>query len=202
MLDLSKETPIGKGTNRECFIHPNDEMKCIKITYTNDFQESEKEIAYYKFIEKEGFSLSQLPKYYGKIKTSRGEGEVFDLIRDYDGNISKTLTYYVQNIEKTKEIQNPIYLLKELQSYCIENRIVIKDLNSNNIMYQKLEVNRGNLIIIDGFSNPKRVKFLTKFGFYLRKKQLKDWNKFLKLFFKRFDFNTYLLSLNSDFINK
>lgn len=202
MIDLSKEIPIGKGTNRLCFVHPQDKNKCIKVTYTNNYKESEREVSYYKFIEKQGFSLDYLPKYYGKVKTSMGDGEVFELIKDYNGKVSRTLTDYVKDIEKTKKIQNPIILLKKLREYCIKNKIIIKDLNSNNIMYQKIDENNVKLIIIDGFSNPKRIQFLTRFNYYVQKKQLREWDNFFKAFFKRFNFNTYLLNLNQEEVIK
>ncbi|PHO16786.1 hypothetical protein CPU12_13860, partial [Malaciobacter molluscorum LMG 25693] len=84
MILLNNIEAIGKGTNRLCFIHPQDENKCIKITYSNDFSESLKEIKYYKFLQKKNISWKFLVKYYGSVETSLGKGEIFDLVRDYN----------------------------------------------------------------------------------------------------------------------
>lgn len=35
-LALSPSLMFGKGLDRECYIHPEDPSKCIKITVTND----------------------------------------------------------------------------------------------------------------------------------------------------------------------
>lgn len=43
MLKLKGVEPIGKGTNRACYEHPDDEMKCGKVTISDDFTESNRE---------------------------------------------------------------------------------------------------------------------------------------------------------------
>jgi hypothetical protein len=195
MILLKNATPIGKGTNRSCYLHPNDSSKCIKVTHSGDISETKREVFYYKFLKKQKISWKHIAQYYGAIKTDLGRGDVFELIRDYDGKISQTLTYYVQDEAKTKLITNPFILIDELKNYCLENKIIIKDLNSNNLICQRIHKNKYKLIIIDGLSNPKRLFFFNKFNIYFKTVHTKSWNHFYKIFQARFSFNYHLTNL-------
>jgi hypothetical protein len=46
MIALSSETMIGKGLHRECFIHPDDDNKCIKVVVNGNQQETDREQSY------------------------------------------------------------------------------------------------------------------------------------------------------------
>lgn len=153
MIKLDKIHFIAQGTNRACYIHPEDSTKCIKVTISNDHSESKKELAYYKYLQKRNISWKHIAKYYSTVHTSLGNGDVFDLIKDFDGSISKFLLYYLREEEDTKSVKNPLLLLEELRRYTLENGIFVKDLNTKNILLQRLENNEYKLVLIDGVLN-------------------------------------------------
>ncbi len=37
-----------------------------------------------------------LPKFYGEVNTNKGLGFILELIKDYDGNVSKSFAYYLK----------------------------------------------------------------------------------------------------------
>jgi len=195
MILLKNEDFIAKGTNRSCYLHPSDDSKCIKITHSNDYSESKKEIFYYLFLQNQNISWNHLTKYYGFVDTNLGKGEVFDLIRDYDGNISKTLSSYLQTPSKTKSIHNPIVLLQKLKSYCLKNNIIVKDLNTKNILYQKLDKDHGKLVLIDGLSIPKRYVYLNKCRPYMQNLHKKFWYQFENSLHQKYHFNDIFIKL-------
>ena len=195
MIDLSNIKPIGKGTNRLCFVHPKDKGKCIKITYSSDPSETENEIQYYHTLQKRDINWDFISKYYGSIETSEGKGEVFDLIRDYDGEISKTLSFYLQTAEKTQSITNPLVLLKMLKEYTLLENIVVKDLNTKNMLYQKINKNTAQLILIDGVSNNDFLFFSRYITFFTQKKIKRLWKRFENSLSKKYSFNKYFLEL-------
>ena len=41
-------------------------------------------------------NFKHLPKYFGEVKTDKGAGFVVELIRDFDGEVSKTFEYYLK----------------------------------------------------------------------------------------------------------
>nr|WP_165375069.1 YrbL family protein [Malaciobacter halophilus] len=195
MIDLSKLTPLGKGTNRVCFIHPKDQKKCIKVTHSNDHSEAIKEIKYYDFLKKRKISWQFLAKYYGSVDTSLGKGEVFDLVRDYDGTVSKTLSFYLQEDKKTKSLIEPIKLLNELKEYTLKENIVVKDLNTKNMLYQKINDNEAQLILIDGVVNNDFLPFSKYIPFLTQKKIKRLWKRFEESLPNKYFFNNYFLSL-------
>ena len=194
MIKLEKSNFIAQGTNRACYIHPTDSNKCIKVTISNDSSESNKEIKYYKYLQNRSISFENIAKYYGVAKTDLGDGGVFDLVRDLDGDISKTLSYYLQKDELTKEILNPLPLLKELRKYTLDEGIVVKDLNTKNILYQKTDKG-AKLVLIDGVVNNDFL-FYSNYSNYLANKKINRlWDNFESTLSRKYSFNKYFLKL-------
>jgi len=195
MIKLSKPLFIAQGTNRACYIHPDDKDKCIKVTISDDFSESQKEIKYYKFLEQQNISWNHISKHYNSIDTDLGTGEVFDLIRDDDGEISKTLSYYLQEDELTKNIINPITLLNELKEYTLQEGIVIKDLNTKNMLYQKIDNDNAKLILIDGVMNNDFLFYSNYFDNLRRNKLNKVWTNFEQSLREKYSYNQHFINL-------
>jgi hypothetical protein len=99
MLYIDPATLIGKGLHRECFEHPADPDKCIKIVVAGDSDENRREARYYTMLGRRGIRWDMLTPFHGIVATNKGEGAVFDLVRDDSGAVSQTLQYYL-NSEK------------------------------------------------------------------------------------------------------
>lgn len=195
IVNLIRDQAIGKGSNRVCYVHPKDLTKCIKITHSDDNSETRNEIKYYKTLQKNDISWDFLAKYYGSVDTSLGQGELYDLIRDYNGEISKTLSFYLQKDERTKTLQNPILLLENLKEYTLNQGIVVKDLNTKNILYQKIDEKNVQLIIVDGIANNDHLPFSKYISFFKEKKIKRLWKRFEDSLPQKYSFNKYFLSL-------
>ncbi len=178
MLHIKNTFLVGKGTNRECYIHPDDSSKCLKVTVSNDHKESWREIRYYQLLQKRNITWDMLARFYGTVETDMGEAMVCDLPRDYNGEISKTLYSYLSTAENTKLIHNPLPLLYQLHDYIISQRIIVKDLNFRNMLYQKLSDTEANLIIIDGIGNHEFIPFSTYIDYFTLRKITMRWDVF------------------------
>lgn len=189
---LTNDLFVGKGTNRTCFINPLDRTKCIKVTTSSNELESQSEIEYYKTLMNKSISFSNLAKYYGKINSDKGIGDVFELIKDYDGSVSKRLFYYLEDSNYDESIQNPFTLLDELFSYLKSNRIIVQDFNTKNILYQKINESEGKLIIIDGVRLSGKIELLKYFDFFVLKKIEIQEKNFKNKILKRYRNNMYL----------
>jgi hypothetical protein len=76
--------PIGEGQERICYRHPEDPDKIIKLQKGSSDKQTRRELELYRRLaRRKNTDYSQLPRYYGKVKTNLGEGFVTDLIRDY-----------------------------------------------------------------------------------------------------------------------
>jgi hypothetical protein len=195
VLSLKGLEPVGKGTNRACYQHPEDETKCIKVTISDDFAESNREKKYYSLLERREISWEMLARYYGTVETDMGEGLVFDLIRDADGLISKPLVHYFTTEALTSELEDPIGKFHALKQYLLEQKIIVKDLGIYNILYQKLNNGGGRYMIIDGVTNNDFLPFATYIDYFAVKKITRRWERFATKFRNRIQNNPLALRL-------
>ena len=95
MLNLDDSLIIGKGANRTCYRHPSDKEKCIKIPNNSQCETQALEIQYYELLASNRIALKHISQYYGEIDTNVGKGYIYELIRDFDGEISKPISDYL-----------------------------------------------------------------------------------------------------------
>ena len=134
---------------------------------------------YYKHLKNRGASLYNIPKSYGSVKTNFGLGGIFDLIRDYNGSISKNLGYYISSEQKiTSHFASPLRTLLELKRYLLKERIIVRDLRPSNIVYKKSTYSTGRLVLIDGVGNADFIPIANYLHLWARKKILRKWQKF------------------------
>jgi serine/threonine protein kinase len=149
LIQLSDDLIIGKGRDRICYEHPAIHEQCIKISIKSDKQ-SKREMRYFKFLKTKNTDLSKISTFLGKVKTDKGLGYAFDLIRDNDGKVSKTL---LQSLDAgIFSIQDIRPQLIDLKKYLITNKICVRDISPSNISCQKT-ASSIKLFIIDGVSN-------------------------------------------------
>ena len=150
MLELNPALLIGKGRDRACYQHPDNEDLCIKVALRSEKQ-TRREIAYFRFLQRHNKDLSHLALFRGMENTNLGPGAAFDLIRNDDGQVSMTLRQAIE----ARQISEPelTALIAELRDYLYSEVICVRDLSPNNLMLQ-IGAERQTLMIIDGVSNP------------------------------------------------
>lgn len=150
-INIDDSLHIGTGRDRICYRSPQDDNICIKVSKASNKQ-SRREVAYYKFLMSNNVDLTLIAKYFGPVVTSKGKGESFELIRNYNGSISLTLR---EGIKRKLLKENEIFsLLQSLKNYLRNNKIVTRDLSPANVMIQELSEKEIQLKIIDGLGNP------------------------------------------------
>jgi len=92
---LKKSLIIAKGKGRIVYSHPDNPNQCLKIVYHKTINENKIDIKYYRHLQNRGASFKHIACIRGEQNTNKGNALVFDLIKDYDGKISKTLQYYL-----------------------------------------------------------------------------------------------------------
>ena len=48
MIDLSNVTPFAEGGNRKCFVHPNNQDRCLKVVHPGLVEKMKKNKPWYK----------------------------------------------------------------------------------------------------------------------------------------------------------
>ncbi len=177
VLKLTDDLLISSGDNRSCYYHPHDRDKCIKVLHKDTPEKvNNREKKYYEILQRRGISWERLARYHGAEQTDQGEGLVFELVRDYDGTISKTLDYYLKlnDADMNDDIVRQIELIKQ---YFLTESIVFRDLITLNFLMQKTSEDKYHLIIIDGIGHNDALPLCNHSKSIARKKIKRIWNR-------------------------
>lgn len=198
-ITLSEKDYISKGLHRKCYHHPEDSNKCIKVNYNEGAEEeTNREIAYYKHLIKRNVSFDALPKYYGPVSTNYGNGHIFELIRDYNGETAIPLEKYFANNSLTEKYFDQLVTgLKELKSALLKDRIITMTIKSKNILFQHLSETKSRLIIIDNIGNSTFIPIANYIPYFAKSKIERTWQRFLNSIVKENSNNPLLIRLIS-----
>lgn len=180
MIDLSNSHLLGKGSSRLCYLHPEDPGKCIKITYSRNLDIEKQELKHYRLHRRRGISWEMLAKPYGKIETSKGSGVIFSLAHDFDASISRTLDQYLSDEQLTPSAKELSELFDKFRNYMLTERIVIRELKSDNIVLQRLTPNQQRLILIDGLGNNQFLPIANYLSTFAKRVIQRKWDSFEK----------------------
>jgi len=184
---------IAKGGERDCYIHPNDEHKVIKIVHRKEKhnEQNKLEFKYYTFLKKNKISLNHLSRCDGFINTNCGEGLVYERIVNYDNTFSQSFKTFLEHKTFSKEIE--FKLMTELKEYLFQNNILFIDVDLSNVFCKEVSSKKYKLIIIDGLG-ARRLNW--RFYLYLYSKKYtrykikKQWKVFFANYLKH---STYFL---------
>ena len=182
MLILNEEDFLAKGNERACYLHPEDKNKAIKVTLENSKRKKNKqtkmEIDYYKQLEKKGLkNWKHLPQYFGEIKTNKGLGFIVEVIRDYDGEVSKNFAYYLKQ-DGVEAYENE---LQKYREYFVENCIIFNyGMMPKNILLRKNSPTDFDLVLIDGLGDVSHFTLPNKIPYFARRRINRRWEKFVR----------------------
>jgi hypothetical protein len=179
MLCLDNARLIGRGLHRECYLHPQDERLCVKVVVAGNSDENRREARYYSRLAARGISWEMLAKFHGLVDTSLGEGAVFDLVRDYDGSISRPLSGYLEDPGLGVDCAAILpRALPALKRYLLANRVVTMTLKSKNILLQRSGEREGKLVIVDNVGNSDFIPLSHYIAWLGRLKIRRKWRRF------------------------
>jgi hypothetical protein len=167
VLTLSKFSPFASGGNRDCYVHPLNPERCLKVIKKirspelrraeksfpanlrslDSFNENLVEMQQLEFIRK-CFPTSvsaHLPKAYGIVETDIGNAFETDLIRDEDGLISRTVEQYIWQVGYDAD------LTQALEQFYLDWSFrcpLTRDLIPHNLVIRF--TGKTNIFIIDG----------------------------------------------------
>lgn len=178
MINLTSE--IGRGKERACFLHPQDSRKVIKIVYTQESKQMQREIDAYKDIAmKADIEYEHFPNYYGEVETDKGTGYVFDLVQNSDGSSPRTLHSYLEGLSCIEDLDPQ---LSGLKAYLLKHSIVFcNDVSyEGNILVKELADGSAKLVIIDGLGDVVYFTWVNKINFLVKRKIERRWSKLME----------------------
>jgi hypothetical protein len=195
-LILKDSSFLAKGGERDCYIHPEDKTKVIKIVHRQEKhnEQNKLEYKYFHFLKQKEIPLLHIPKCFGFISTNLGEGLVYERVMNYNAVPSVCFQKYLEKKVFSKEEE--LSLVNELKEYLFKYDILFIDVDLSNIFCQEVHEGEYRLMIIDGLG-ARRLNW--RFYLYLfsslftRYKIKKQWKKF---------FNNYLKHSTYDINNE
>ncbi len=184
MIDLKGAILVGKGCRRIVYVHPDDDSRCIKVqtaealAKTHRQKAHERELYYLAFYERRGRRMDQVSSYHGSVATSEGEGQLFDLVRDHDGRISRTLAAKLAGGEI--ELEGCRREFEQLRNYLSGEGIIVADLHAGNLARQEWEPGKFRFVVIDGIGNTEFLKINDYLRWTARRKAERKWSCFMK----------------------
>jgi hypothetical protein len=177
MLKIISE-PIGKGRERACYVHPEDPRLAIKIPMGEVSDQTQRDLKFYRKLKKRGTKgIPHVPDFHGLCDTNLGRGIVVDLIRNYDGEISRPLNWYLAQDVPIEEFDQ---FLQELKQSFLQNLIIFNhDMTIGNLLFQKTSTASAQLVAIDGLGDVVAIDWLDHFPFLVRRKINRRWKRFM-----------------------
>ena len=177
MLQITKD-PIGGGKERACYVHPDDPRKAIKISMGEINKQSKREIRFYRKLQKRGgVNEKHIPKFYGLCETNLGQGIVVDLIRNYDGEVSRPLNWYLAQGCLIDEFEP---YLDELKHSFLQNLIIFNHhMTIGALLVQKVSTRKTRLVAVDGLGDVNALNWLDFFPFLVQRKIRRRWARFM-----------------------
>lgn len=182
MIRLSEQTPLGTGRHRKCYAHPGDAQRCIKIVYRADDsgeKETNRELKYYARLSRYLKDWSGIPRYYGTVETDCGTGYVYDVIADFDGKPSVTLTEFARQCRYEEDIALLRQMLKKLRRYLHDNHIVTMTLKPQNVLCHRISESEVIPVICDNIGESTLIPLATWSKWFCRRKQERLWQRFI-----------------------
>ncbi len=182
MFLLNPNHFFGEGTDQWCFLHPEDEHKCIKIS-KQPIKDSRlcKELRYTMKLQKrntEKYAYPFYAQFLECVETNLGKGFVFDLIRDEDsGEISKTYEYYLmenQTVFDDQELKVAFDLLIEQMA---KHKVIAHDIGISNICCKIDKEGSLQMILIDGLGHRDFLPLVDRFSYFAKNKILRRIHK-------------------------
>ena len=100
-----------------------------------------------------------------------------DLIRNYDGEISRPLNWYLAQGVPIEEFDQ---FLEELKQSFLQNLIIFNhDMTIGNLLFQKTSTGSARLVVIDGLGDVSAIDWLDHFPFLVRRKINRRWKRFM-----------------------
>ena len=168
---------VGKGKERACYLHPDDPDKAIKVLLGTARKQMDRELRFYAQLNRREFQdYAHIPRYYGSLETNLGAGYIVDLVRDYDGSISKRLSEYFFEGASIEQYQPA---LDQLLDYLLRNRIIFNhDMYEGNILVRRLDASQLQLVVIDGLGEVAFLQWPNAIPALARRKILRRWQRF------------------------
>lgn len=186
-VELGDDDLIGEGSRRYCYRYPGQPTLCIKIPMRkkNGLLQQRREVRYYASLHKRGVPTDRITGFHGTVDTNLGTGFVYDAIRDPDGRPSRQMMFYLR--EHPEHYREYLRILRVLEDYLFDNRVIIYDLSAYNILCRRTIDGGFEPFIIDGVGDVVAIPVFNLSKRLVLRKIERRWMRMINTLARRYD---------------
>ena len=142
MISLALHTPISRGSFRDCYVHPEDDGRCIKTARSQPSARSSqsnpnlREIAEYERLLSAGAPVQRyFAEVYGLVETDLGPGLCVERLRGLAGEepVPTVVSAALRRLQSGLPVSPIVKGIEELMAFCIEYAVLASCQELNNI---------------------------------------------------------------------
>ena len=181
VLDLSGAVLIGKGTHKKCFVHPQDATRCVKVAYNElGKRDLNREVKYLSGRYRRTHVSTILPRFYGTVQTSLGEGYVVDFLKNADGTPCLSLKMWLETLVPNPQLDPLIQqAMLALKQKIREEQVLCLAIYPENILFQRDADGNYRPFLVNDLGNAARVPLAYWLEGVRLKSIAKRWQEFL-----------------------
>lgn len=178
MIDLTAAVCIGRGHERLCFRHPADPARVIKVVRpgaTKVRNQNRIDLFYLSSLERRGVPSQHLPRQYGLVPTTLGEGLMLDFICDEEGAPAANLGCLLR--AGSISIAEARRMLAELYQHLWVYGVAVVDIGLGNVVCHRRD-QRWQAVVIDGLGGryfDLKLRLRARFPGLARRKLRAQW---------------------------
>lgn len=150
-LSLSGSEPFARGSYRNCFVHPDDPNRCVKVPIRQDdpqaMAEQKRDFRDSLLLRRRKLTFDHMALVESRVATELGIGLVSRLCRDANGRISRNCGVIIPEQGLTPGLRAA---LRDLKEWLRDRRIPIRGLHPNNLVAQETHDDGWHLVIVEG----------------------------------------------------
>ena len=188
MIDIGEPDLIGIGGRRRLvYAQPEDPALCIKVPRNGRQGElqQQREIRYYRQLQKKGIPFDHISRYLGTVETSVGTGYVYEAVRDADGRISDRFKELI--LHGKGEVADYLRIMQKLEDYLFDNLILFYDMGPSNILCRRDAKGVLEPVIVDGLGDVVAIPILNYSRHLRRQKIRRRWLRMIAYMNKKYD---------------
>lgn len=181
ILDLTHAKLIGQGTHKKCFVHPQDPSRCVKVAYNElGKRDLNREVKYLSGGYRRKHVSTILPRFYGTVQTSLGEGYVVDFLKNADDTPCLSLKTWLETAQENSQLDPLIDLAMQMLKRKIrEEQVLSLAIYPENILFQKDNAGNYRPFLVNDLGNAARIPLAYWLSGIRLRSIDKRWKEFL-----------------------
>lgn len=180
-LDLTHAQLIGQGTHKKCFCFPNKPHLCVKVAYNTLGQtDLKREIVYLNTAWRRTHPSCCLPRFYGTIQTTMGQGYVLEYICNPDGRPCIDLQHWLRSGHKNSQLDKRVTnAITEFKKTLFKDEIVTMSIWPENIVLQPKQ-NKLQAFCMNDLGSAAMLPLVYWIPYLRRKHIQRRWKQFFE----------------------